>query len=73
MFGLREFFVVPDAGMPQRLIGPPSFLSDNLVANLVATNTTTPATGFRKVPEFPLNPDDDRRPPHSPCQRRPRT
>ena len=37
--GLREFFVVPDAGMPQRLIGPPSFLSDNLVANLVPRRT----------------------------------
>jgi hypothetical protein len=56
VFGLREFFVVPDAGMPQRLIGPPSFLSDNLAANLVAKDATTPATGFRKVPEFPLNP-----------------
>jgi len=56
VFGLREFFVVPDAGMPTRLIGPPSFLSDNLAANLVAKDATTPATGFRKVPEFPVNP-----------------
>ncbi|HEY8242042.1 MAG: FecR domain-containing protein [Vicinamibacteria bacterium] len=56
VFGMREFFVVPDAGMPQRLIGPPSFLSDNIVANLVAARTSTPETGFRKVPEFPVNP-----------------
>ena len=56
VFGVREFFVVPDAGIPARLIGPPSFLSDNIVANLVAARATTPPTGFRKVPEFPVNP-----------------
>jgi len=56
VFGAREFFVVPDAGLPLRLIGPPGFLSERLVGRALSSSTATSTTGFRKVPEFPLNP-----------------
>jgi hypothetical protein len=56
VFGAREFFVVPDAGLPLRLIGPPSFLSEQLVSKLATSASSSTATGFRKVPEFPVSP-----------------
>ena len=56
VFGAREFFVVPDGGLPLRLIGPPSFLSERLVTRTLTSSQTTSPSGFRKVPEFPLNP-----------------
>lgn len=56
VFGAREFFIVPDQGAPSRLLGPPSFLSSQLVGRQLAASTTSQGTGFRKVPEFPLNP-----------------
>ena len=39
VFGAREFFVVPDGGVPARLIGPPSFLSGRLVGRQLAART----------------------------------
>ena len=55
IFGAREFFVVPDGGVPARLIGPPSFLSGRLVGKQLAARTAPSEIGFRKVPEFPLD------------------
>ena len=55
VFGAREFFVVPDDGVPTRLIGPPSFLSGKLVGKQLAARTAPSEIGFRKVPEFPLD------------------
>lgn len=55
IFGAREFFVVPDGGVPARLIGPPSFLSGRLVGKQLAARTAPAEIGFRKVPEFPLD------------------
>jgi hypothetical protein len=55
VFGAREFFVVPDGGVPTRLIGPPSFLSGKLVGKALAARTAPAEIGFRKVPEFPLD------------------
>ena len=54
VFGAREFFVVPDGGVPARLIGPPSFLSGRLVGRQLAARTAPADMAFRKVPEFPL-------------------
>jgi len=55
IFASREFFVVPDGGVPARLIGPPSFLSSRLVGKQLAASTTPSELGFRKVPEFPFS------------------
>ncbi len=54
-FGAREFFVVPDGGVPARLIAPPAFLSSRLVGKQVAAATAPADTGFRKVPEIPFD------------------
>jgi hypothetical protein len=54
IFGAREFFVVPDGGVPSRLIGPPSFLAARLVGRQLAARSAPAQIGFRKVPEFPL-------------------
>ena len=56
VFGAREFFVVPDGGVPTRLLGPPSFLSGRLVGRQLAARTAPAEIGFRKAPEFPLDP-----------------
>jgi hypothetical protein len=56
VFGAREFFVVPDGGLPTRLLGPPSFLSNQLVGKQLTSRTAPPQLGFRKAPEFPLDP-----------------
>ncbi|MBK6803959.1 MAG: FecR domain-containing protein [Betaproteobacteria bacterium] len=59
IFASREFFVVPDGGIPARLIGPPSFLSSRLVGKQLAARSAPAEIGFRKVPEIPfgvLNP-----------------
>lgn len=55
VFGAREFFVVPDGGVPSRLIGPPSFLASRLVGRQLAARVGPAKVGFRKVPEFPLD------------------
>lgn len=55
IFGAREFFVVPDGGVPSRLIGPPSFLAARLVGRQLAARAVPAQIGFRKVPEFPLD------------------
>ncbi len=39
IFASREFFVVPDGGIPARLIGPPSFLSSRLVGKQLAARS----------------------------------
>jgi hypothetical protein len=54
-FGAREFFVVPDGGVPARLIAPPAFLSSRLVGKQVAAATAPADSGFRKVPEIPFD------------------
>ena len=55
VFGAREFFVVPDGGVPARLLAPPSFLSGRLVGRQLAARTAPSEIGFRKAPEFPLD------------------
>jgi hypothetical protein len=54
IFASREFFVVPDGGIPARLIGPPSFLSSRLVGKQLAARSAPAEIGFRKVPEIPF-------------------
>lgn len=54
IFASREFFVVPDGGVPARLIGPPSFLSSRLVGKSLAAVNVPTEIGFRKVPEIPF-------------------
>ncbi|MEO8486258.1 MAG: FecR family protein [Betaproteobacteria bacterium] len=54
-FGAREFFVVPDDGVPTRLLAPPSFLSGRLVGRQLAARTAPTEIGFRKVPEIPID------------------
>lgn len=50
-FRQREFFVVPDGGVPRRLLAPPPFLSSGFVDRpLVDAGTVA----FRKVPAFAL-------------------
>ncbi len=52
-FRQREFYVVPDGGAPQRLMGPPAFLSRAIVD---APVNVADAAGFRRVPEFAQGP-----------------
>ncbi|CAG0951243.1 hypothetical protein BURK1_00204 [Burkholderiales bacterium] len=55
IFGAREFFVVPDGGMPSRLLAPPSFLATRLIGKQAAATSDSTELGFRKVPDFPTD------------------
>ena len=52
-FGVDEyFFVAADNALPQRLIAPPGFLRDQLVARLKSQRQATRAVALSKVPEL---------------------
>jgi hypothetical protein len=54
VFGEREFFVVPDGGVPARLIAPPSFLASRAIPRQLVARAGPARVGFRKVPAFPV-------------------
>ncbi|MBS0319038.1 MAG: FecR domain-containing protein [Proteobacteria bacterium] len=54
VFGIREYFFVPDGHAPERLLGPRTFLADALHTTTQVASTAPVDLEFSKVPAFPL-------------------
>ncbi len=54
VFGIREYFFVPDGQGPQRWLAPRTFLTDALNTTTKVATTTPVDLEFSKVPAFPL-------------------